>query len=107
MAENPSTGKYHRNASEARQLTSFPIWIHLVTSKGAILGLVLLLVSVIAALMAPIIAPYPYDKQHIALRLSPPSWDPEGSEEFLLGTDTLGRDVLSRLLHGARISLFV
>lgn len=53
----------------------------------------------LVAILAPVLAPYPYDAVDLSKGLSPPSW------ENLLGTDTAGRDVLSRLLHGARMSL--
>lgn len=64
-------------------------------------GVALLGLLILAALFAPWIAPYDPLQQDIANRLMPPSG------EFLLGTDTYGRDVLSRLLYGARISLTV
>ena len=64
-----------------------------------------LLAVVLAAVLAPLIAPYDPSTQQLTLRLRPPSWLPGGDPRFLLGTDHLGRDVLSRLLHGARVSL--
>lgn len=65
------------------------------------IGLVLILIIVISAVFAPLIAPHDPLEQHIIHRLMPPS------AEFLLGTDTYGRDVLSRLIYGARVSLIV
>ncbi|MEM9975181.1 MAG: ABC transporter permease, partial [Pseudomonadota bacterium] len=59
------------------------------------------------AMFAPLIAPYDPAAQNIIARLKPPVWLPGGSWEHILGTDHLGRDVLSRLLNGSRISLFV
>ena len=53
----------------------------------------------LVAILAPVLAPYPYDAIDLAKGLSPPSW------ENLLGTDTAGRDIFSRLLYGARMSL--
>lgn len=64
-------------------------------------GLVIITFFVIAALLAPIIAPYPPEKQSLRQRLEPPS------AEHWLGTDQLGRDMLSRILWGARVSLTV
>src|SRR5437773_5396899 len=58
-------------------------------------------VVVVAALAAPVLAPYPYDEMHFLDRLKPPS------RAYLLGTDEFGRDVLSRTLLGARLSLFI
>jgi peptide/nickel transport system permease protein len=73
----------------------------------AMLGLVLVLALVVAAVLAPVLAPYDPSFQHpegLTLEGAPL---PPGSENFALGTDPLGRDVLSRLLYGARISLAV
>src|SRR5687768_1305097 len=59
------------------------------------------------AVFAPLVAPY--DPTRIALpqKLTPPSFFPDGNPAYLLGTDSLGRDVLSRLIWGARVSLGV
>jgi peptide/nickel transport system permease protein len=57
------------------------------------------------ALLAPLIAPFDPSDQHLSLRLRPPRWLAGGDARFLLGTDHLGRDILSRLLHGASVSL--
>ncbi len=65
------------------------------------LGLFIVLGMALAALLAPWLAPYDPDELHLAHKLEGPS------AMFLLGTDALGRDVLSRLIHGARISLWV
>ncbi len=71
----------------------------------AITGLAVLVVLIVCAILAPLLAPHdPYD-QVLAHRLSPPFWEPRGSTDYLLGTDGVGRDVLSRLIFGARISL--
>ena len=66
-----------------------------------ILGLTIVLAMTLAALLAPIIAPYNPDVLHLDHILEPPS------SLFWLGTDRLGRDILSRLLYGGRISLWV
>lgn len=60
---------------------------------------------VVIALAAPFLAPHDPTAQHLAYRLRPPIWADRGDPRFLLGTDHLGRDVLSRLLYGTRISL--
>lgn len=70
-----------------------------------ILPLAVLVTVVAAALLAPYIAPFDPSAQQLALRLRPPSWLPRGDPRFLLGTDHLGRDIFSRLLYGARVSL--
>lgn len=67
----------------------------------AMTGLVLILTIVLAALLATWLAPYPADEQHLDFIRSAPN------RQFFLGTDNLGRDLLSRLLHGARLALLV
>src|SRR5207302_7903227 len=57
------------------------------------------------ALLAPVLAPHSLDAFDLTHRLSPPIWDAAGDWTHPLGTDTLGRDVLTRILHGARTSL--
>jgi oligopeptide transport system permease protein len=70
-------------------------------NKAAVAGAVVLIVLIVLAAFAPWIAPYPYANQNLDLGASPPS------SAHLLGTDVLGRDLLSRILYGARISLLV
>jgi len=67
----------------------------------------LLTVVVLAAILAPWIAPHDPRIGKLSTRLIPPAWQEGGSTEFLLGTDSMGRDILSRVLHGARVSLVV
>jgi peptide/nickel transport system permease protein len=62
---------------------------------------------VIPALLAPQVAPYDPLKGSLAKRLKPPVWEAGGSSAHLLGTDKLGRDLLSRIIYGARVSLAV
>jgi len=68
---------------------------------------VLLLLIILAAILAPLLAPHSPYSQELLARLSPPAWLPGGSWERPLGADDLGRDVLSRLLYGSRVSLVV
>ncbi|MBS1182282.1 MAG: hypothetical protein H6Q99_2162 [Proteobacteria bacterium] len=75
--------------------------------KAAVAGLSVIVLLLLAALLAPWIAPYDPAAQSIASRLTPPAWLPRGNLEHLLGTDQLGRDVLSRVLYGSRASLLV
>ena len=62
---------------------------------------------VIPAVFAPLVAPYDPLKGSLANRLRPPVWQQGGSIDYPLGTDKLGRDILSRLIYGARVSLAV
>jgi oligopeptide transport system permease protein len=73
----------------------------LVQNKAAMIGGMILVFFILCAIFAPLIAPYSYSYQDLDLGASKPSW------EHLLGTDVMGRDLLSRILYGARISLMV
>ena len=75
--------------------------LRLTTNKLSLFSLIYILILVIMALITPFIAPYDYAYQDLALGASPPSSD------HLLGTDTLGRDLLTRMMYGSRISLMV
>jgi dipeptide transport system permease protein len=82
-------------------------WAAFSENRGAVIGLAIVLIVVLLALFADVVAPYsPTDQFRDAVR-APPAWADGGSARFLLGTDSLGRDMLSRLIHGARISLFI
>ena len=72
-----------------------------------VLGAVLLLVLIVAAVFAPYIAPYDPYAQTITQRLVPPVFLEGGSWAHILGTDQLGRDLFSRIVYGARVSLIV
>ena len=76
-------------------------WRRLLANKAAVAGGIILLVLIFLAIFAPWIAPHSYAYQNLELGAQPPSGD------FLLGTDTLGRDLFSRILYGARVSLLV
>jgi peptide/nickel transport system permease protein len=67
----------------------------------------IIVVLVFVAVLAPLLAPYSPTAQSLPDRLLPPAWLEGGSAQHLLGTDVLGRDMLSRLLYGARVSLAV
>jgi peptide/nickel transport system permease protein len=71
------------------------------------IGAAIVLAAVLIALSAPFIAPHDPYYQDLLNRLVPPVWDSRGSWEHILGTDHLGRDYLSRLIYGARISLLI
>ena len=66
-----------------------------------------LLAVLLCALLAPRLAPRDPDEQDLTARLLPPSWQAGGMPGYLLGTDALGRDMLSRIVYGARISMIV
>jgi oligopeptide transport system permease protein len=76
-------------------------WRRLLANKAAVAGGIILLFLIFLAIFAPWIAPHSYSYQNLELGAQPPSGN------FLLGTDTLGRDLFSRILYGARVSLLV
>jgi peptide/nickel transport system permease protein len=82
-------------------------WPRLARNAVALGGAVILLIVVAAALLAPRVAPHDPGRQSLVRRFTPPAWAPGGRSEHVLGTDQIGRDVLSRIVHGARISLVV
>ncbi len=82
-------------------------WKYFSENKGAVIGLYFIIFAIIVAIFADYLAPHsPFDQYRDAL-LQPPFWMDGGSTKFILGTDDVGRDIMSRLIHGARLSLFV
>ena len=88
--------------SPAREL-----WRDFRRNRGAMLGLVVLALLVFCAVFADLIAPYSPSEQFRDAALRPPSLTPVGGHVFLLGTDPVGRDIVSRLIHGTRLSLVI
>src|SRR5262249_31331052 len=84
-----------------------PHVIGLARDRSAILGLIVIAGTILMAVLAPALAPADPVKNSLIDRLTPPMWAAGGSARHPLGTDTLGRDVASRLLYGARGSLIV
>lgn len=73
----------------------------------ALTGLVLLLGFLVVAVLAPVLAPHDPMQQNLRVRLAPPFWLDGGTLEHPLGTDQLGRDLFSRLVHGSRVAVLV
>ncbi|WP_410219277.1 nickel transporter permease [Paracoccus sp. (in: a-proteobacteria)] len=86
---------------QARLGALYQGWLTFRANKLAMLGLIILVLLIGMAILAPWIAPQSPFAQNLAIRLQPPS------TEHWLGTDALGRDILSRLIHGSRITLFI
>jgi dipeptide transport system permease protein len=82
-------------------------WSYFRENRGAVFGLWVFAAFVLIAVLADVLAPYDPTAQFRYATLQPPVWQEGGSWGFPLGTDALGRDMLSRLLHGARFSFFV
>lgn len=79
------------------------LWRH----PTAVLGGVVILIYVLAAIFAPQITVHSPTRGNLRLRLLPPTWQEGGEAAYLLGTDVQGRDILTRIIFGARISLLV
>lgn len=82
-------------------------WYYFRQNRGAVLGLAVILILGFLAIFADVLAPHPPAEQYRDALLKPPIWQAGGSAKFLLGTDDIGRDMLSRLIHGARVSMLV
>jgi dipeptide transport system permease protein len=82
-------------------------WFYFSENRGAVVGLFAALFIVVVALAADVLAPHSPIEQFRDHLLQPPVWQDGGDWSFVLGTDPTGRDILSRLMHGARFSLFV
>ena len=99
------------SASLSLPLPTIPAWRRglrrSLGHRGLVIGSAILALIALAALFAPWLSPHDPYAQEVTQRLIPPAWYAKGSWEHLLGTDKLGRDYLSRLLFGARVSLFI
>ena len=103
MSTNVIAGIPTTETSYKKRGQSAEIWRRFRRNKSAVLGLVMLLVLVVMALFAELIAPYDPIEQDLLNRMQPPL----SSAEHFLGTDELGRDIFSRIVFGARISVSV
>lgn len=92
-------------AEPPRPLREF--WSYFSSNKGAVAGMIIVLLMLLLAAFAPWIAPYEPTITDPSVFLTPPAWQAGGSSAHLLGTDAIGRDILSRLIHGARLSLTI
>lgn len=98
--DNPSQEPFGEEPSRLERL------IHLFSrSKLAVVGAIVLVILVTAAVAAPYIAPHDPNEQDLFQALKPPAWQEGGTTDYLLGTDQFGRDILSRIIHGARVTL--
>lgn len=88
--------------------TSFQdFWYSFRQNRGAIIGMCIIVIFILIAIFAPWIAPHDPKIIYEGKYLSPPFWQDNHESQFFLGTDDLGRDMLSRLIYGARISVGV
>jgi dipeptide transport system permease protein len=83
------------------------LWDYFRQNRGAVIGLATVALLVLIAIFADVIEPHSPIEQYRDATLVPPMWQEGGSSKFILGTDPVGRDVLSRLIHGTRLSLII
>ncbi|MFT3998641.1 MAG: ABC transporter permease [Rhizobium sp.] len=96
--------------SRLKRLRNSDLWWSFTHSKAAIIGATVLAILVLTAILAPLIAPQnPYDGAQLDMWKAelPPIWHDGGEMPYLLGTDTQGRDMLSAILYGTRISIVI
>ncbi len=95
------------SSSAIRRQMLAEFWFYFRQNRGAVAGLVVFVLLVLTAVFAPVLAPHDPTTQYRDAFLLPPVWQEGGRAEFLLGTDAVGRDMLSRLIFGAQYSLFI
>ena len=112
--ESDATGAFPRweIPRRARATKLSPILHSLLQNKVAALGALIVLGMIFVAIFAPLVAPHQLEGEvsvgeQLRRRLKPPAWVEGGTPEFLLGTDSLGRDILTRIIYGSRVSLTV
>jgi len=94
----PNTGPPHPLAE---------FWLYFRANAGAVAGLFVIVGLVVVALLADVISPHSPIITNNTAFLKPPFWQAGGTLAYPLGTDAIGRDILSRLIHGARLSLLI
>jgi len=105
MAETTSTQPVSTAQMRRQMLAEF--WFYFSENRGAVIGLVVFVALVLTAAFASIIAPHSPFEQYRDVVLLPPAWLEGGNWSYPLGTDPVGRDILSRLIYGAQYSLFI
>ena len=81
-------------------------WFYFKQNRSAVIGLGFIFLVLLISVFAPWIAPFDPTEQNRAALLLPPAWYEGGNSAYLLGTDDIGRDILSRIIYGTRISVF-
>ncbi len=79
----------------------------LIRDRGGLIGLILFLILIVSAVAAPWISPHDPQQQDLSITKLPPAWVEGGNPDYPLGTDNLGRDLLSRVIYGSRVSVTV
>jgi len=107
LTDTDAADRIAQSNRRARRAMLAEFWHYFSENRGALIGLVVFSILVVAAVLAPLIAPHSPNAQIRDATLLPPVWAEGGRATFLLGTDAVGRDMFSRLLYGARFSLFI
>lgn len=105
MADTSAIESISVDPSRRARLAEF--WYYFAENRGAVIGLWVFIALIVIALLAPVLAPHLPNAQYRDAVLLPPVWEAGGRASYLLGTDAVGRDMLSRLLYGAQYSLFI
>ena len=101
----PPVSRGEGDSAPPSRLSEF--WRSYSQSRGALIGLALVALLVLLAIFADLVSPHPPNEQYREFTLTPPAWNDGGTSRFVLGTDAVGRDMLSRLIHGTRLSLLI
>lgn len=107
MAASASTANATPRLEGGRMALLREFWFYFSENRGAVIGMWFFLFVCVVAILADLIAPHGATEQYRDALLKPPFWMEGGDPRFLLGTDPVGRDILSRLIYGSRYSLFV
>ena len=107
MATSQSSAQSSMPAVGTFKHSLYEFWSYFRENPGAVAGLYFVALILLLALGADIIAPYDPTEQNRDALLQPPVWQEGGSWDYLLGSDAVGRDLFSRIVHGARFSLFI
>jgi dipeptide transport system permease protein len=107
MADMQNTAPKALTPPSGRMLVLREFWANFAQNKGAVGAGVIVLALVFIAIFAPWIAPHSPIEQYRDYVKIPPAWLDGGNAKFILGTDEAGRDILSRLMYGARLSLWI
>lgn len=105
MADTTAIESISLDPSRRARLAEF--WYYFSENRGAVVGLWVFVALIVIAILAPVLAPHLPNAQYRDAALLPPVWETGGRYAYLLGTDAVGRDMLSRLLYGAQYSLFI
>lgn len=95
------------SSAQLRRQMLAEFWFYFSENRGAVIGLVVFAALVLIAVFADVIAPHSPFEQYRDAVLLPPAWLEGGNWSYPLGTDPVGRDILSRLIYGSQYSLFI